>query len=644
MCGIALILSAERDASGLLTPLAAMHDDLASRGPDGQGVLLLDRRLQPHRFAGVPGPESIPPGGVSVAAAFRRLAVRDTRDEAAQPFGSRDGSLWILHNGEIYNDDEIRRELAGEGVSFETRSDAETILAAYDIWGDSCFERLRGMWAVVILDASRRRLVVCRDRLGIKPLFYARSGHRLAFASHPRAIARAFATGPDPSRWRRFLSGLPSDDPNRSFFKGVHAVPAGCLVSFDPAAPAPNPLPFHRFWSLGGVVASVEPPDGQAAATFRELLESATREHLVSDRPTGCLLSGGLDSSLVACLASRQPPAPPPTGISIVFDDPRMSEWPYIQLVAAHAGIESRSHTLSPPEAWHLVDDVVHAQGEPLLGQDTIAHYRAFALAREHRCHVVLEGQGADELFAGLPMYEALRYREQLATGAWIGLISALRARARRHGRSVSSMAREMVISPILRGMVRPLHHSHSWLTPGEAGADEVIDAAEPESSSDPSRLNRYLFDLVRRTNLPAVLLIQDRNAMAHGVENRVPFLDHRLVEFAFRLPASAKVGAGRRKRVVWEAAKNVVPSAVLARTDKRAIISRRDWMDLRNGRREALLRMVEGTRLQQAPFIEPARMTRFVHDYLNHRHDDVLAVWRLYTGWRWLERVAHAS
>ena len=643
MCGIALIVNGEEESNTLLAALRTMHHDLASRGPDGEGVLLVDRSLQPHRFGGIPGPESMPRHSVSVAAAFRRLAVRDTRAEAAQPLTAGKGAAWVLHNGEIYNDQEVRSELTRKGFSFQTRSDAETILAAYETWGDQCFERLRGMWAAIILDLRRGRLLVCRDRLGIKPLFYARAGRHLAFASHARALARAFGPDIDLARWRRFLSGLPSDDPSRSFFTGVQAMPAGSMISLDLGMPPPETLGFRRFWSLDGIVADQRnPDDGRPSRELRELLHRATPEHLISDRRTACLLSGGLDSSVVTCLAARQPSMPPPTGISIVFDDPRMSEWPYIQVVAAHAGIESRTHTLTPAEAWELVDEVVHAQGEPLLGQDTIAQYRAFALAREHDCHVALEGQGADELFAGLPMYEAMRYREQLTTGAWSGLASSLRARARHHGQSILTTTRQMLISPMARSLGEPLRHSYGWLTPDDA--DGRTAAATPESSSDRSRMNRFLFDLVRRTNLPAVLLIQDRNAMAHGVENRVPFLDHRLVEFAFRLPASAKVGAGRRKRVLWEAAAGIVPPAVLSRTDKRAIISRRDWMGLRDARREALLCMAGSTRLRQAPFIEPARMTRFVHDYLDRRHDDELAVWRLYTGWRWLERVARAS
>jgi len=202
---------------------------------------------------------------------------------------------------------------------------------------------------------------------------------------------------------------------------------------------------------------------------------------------------------------------------------------------------------------------------------------------------------------------------------------------------------KESVWGPWVRRWIE-VGQRHAWLAPPDQPDPLPVFAEEPrECSADPSRLNRYLFDLVRHSNLPAVLAFQDRSAMAHGVENRPPFLDHRLVEWAFRLPPAAKVGGGRRKLVLWRAGHRLLPPSVLARTDKRAIVSRRDWMPLRTVHREALLAMADSPVLRSAPSVQADRLTQFVHAYLRGDHNDGMSVWRLYTGWRWLEHFGPA-
>jgi asparagine synthase (glutamine-hydrolysing) len=592
----------------------------------------VDSSLVARRWPGAPPAGSLG-DGLRLTAAFRRLAIRDLSTAGAQPMRNRAGTRWILHNGEIYNDGELRQALRGTGRSFESDSDAETILAAYEAWGLDCFERLRGMWAVILVDLVERRIVLSRDRLGIKPLFYARDGERLVAGSLASAVAKGLQSGPriDPVRWHRFLSGLPASEPNGSFFAGVSNVPAGHLLSFSLDGPGEAPAR-RRFWSLDGVGADpAASPIDTAEAELRDLLETSTREHLVSDRTVGSLLSGGLDSSLVTCIAARSAPM---VGCSIVYDDPRMSEWPYIQAVAAHAGVKAVTHTLGQDEAVALVDRVVLAQGEPLLGQDTIAHYRAFQLAREHDCVVVLEGQGADELFAGLPSYENVMFREWVERRAWRRLLREARLRAAAEGVSLWSKLRLHILRPAQGRWGQPGGTAYSWLAPAPEGAAADDGAGR---SHDPSLLNRYLFDLVTQTNVPAVMLMQDRNAMAHGVENRPPFLDHRLVEWAFRQPAETKVSEGRRKRVVWGVARGILPPLVLNRRDKRAIVSRADWLPLRTHRRSALAALAEPASWQQVPLVDPAGVARFVQDYLESRHADHMGVWRLFTAASWL-------
>jgi asparagine synthase (glutamine-hydrolysing) len=577
-----------------------------------------------------------------LAAGVRRLAVRDTRRTADQPLSRRANSLWILHNGEIFNDAELRRDLCATGMTFSTGNDAETVLAAYEAWGEDCFSRLRGMWAATIVDLTAGKVVLSRDRLGVKPLFYARQNGRTLVASHPRAIARAMAGGPrlNVRRWRNYLRGFPAAAPDDGFFAGIHVVPAGSTISIDLRSSDPQLVP-KRYWRLDEVHTAEAAPydDDEARDELLALLDESTREQMCADRTVGCLLSGGLDSSLVASIAGRVSVAtgvPAPICYSIVYDDPRMSEWPYIQAVAAHNRMRVVTHQLTPDEAWTLVDPVVAAQGEPLLGQDSIAQFRAFKLAREHDSIVVLEGQGSDELFAGMAFYEAVMFEEWARTGNWRTLWHEARLRAQAGRRSALPLAVSLALAPTLRRF--RISGRYDWID----GESPRVDDSLPgfgEASSDPSRLNRYLFDLTRRTNLPSVLLMQDRMSMAHGVENRPPFLDHRLVEWAFRLPPAGKVGNGKRKRVVWDAARQLLPPLVTSRTDKKAIVSRNDWMALARKFREPLSAMAASRMLRQAPGIDATHMSRFVDRYLRGEHGDDNAIWRLYTGWRWLEQ-----
>jgi asparagine synthase (glutamine-hydrolysing) len=634
MCGISLVVGESPADGANLAALEVLHRDQAHRGPDGEGWLGIRADGTVCRSPSLARWNREGPAPW-LAAAFRRLAIRDLDDRAAQPLARRSDSLWILCNGELYNDAEIRRDLGAMGVRFATESDAETMLAAYEAWGPACVERLRGMWAAVIVDIPRRRLILTRDRLGIKPLVYAVESRRLIVASEPRALARVAAGGPrvDIVRWRRFLQGLPAAAPDHSFFAGVTPLPAGSWATFDLMQPA-DPPQLRSYWSLAECLP--DPGDRRShadcAAALRDLLEESVTDHLVGDRPVGCSLSGGLDSSIVATLFGR-------AGLSrsgacsVVYDDPRMSEWPYVRAAAAHAGLTPAMHSLTPEEAWTLVDGVVTAQAEPLLGQDALAHYRVFQMAREAGFAVMLDGQGADELFAGLPSYELVMFREWLRTGRWRRVQTEAALRARAVGRTASWGWRRYVLGALRTW--RPA--SYPWLSEPR-GPSPGADPPPADASRDPSLLNRFLFNLVRRTNMPAVLQIQDRNAMAHGVENRPPFLDHRIVEWAFRLPAEQKVGDGRRKRVVWSVGSQLLPSLILGRTDKRAIVSRSDWMPLRTGQREPLMALAANPRLRQAPCVDGPRLTTFIRDYLDGRHDDSSAIWRLYTASRWLE------
>jgi asparagine synthase (glutamine-hydrolysing) len=646
MCGISAVVEYGAGASSASAVLWRAHEALAHRGPDGEGFLWIGRDGRPHRSDAWPPRIETPIANRSadpvLALAFRQLKVQDLSADAIQPLGSSDSLYWIAFNGEIYNAGELRSALRSRGHCFRTCADTEVALAAYREWGTDCFTRFNGMWAMLVVDVVQRTLVGSRDRLGIKPLYYWVEPDRLILASEPQAIVRALDERPalHANRLREFLLGLPPQTSGDTFFKGIRLVPPASVFRIDLRAARAAAPSFQRFWDLHDFVACAGRAETieRASAELRSRVESAVDTHADAAVPVGCLLSGGLDSSFVAramaVRAQARGDAPVPA-YSIVYDDSEMTELPFVWSVVRQGGLESHTRQLTPLEAWRDVDRVVRVQGQPLLGQELIAQYHAYQFARAHGSVVILEGQGADELLAGLPSYAAVIFDELLARRRFGRLAGELWAESRaRHRSPVRRLARVMrwaaraVAGPVVRTLP-------GWVDGNALSADHPADAGWTPSR-DTSLLNQHLFRLVTRTNLQTVMPLQDRSSMAHGVESRVPFLDHRVVEYCFTLPASFKVGDGERKRVLKEAARGLVPNAVVQRRDKKTFVSKMDWIPLRVQHASELREMA--ARMQGAYWVRPRKLIAFVEDYLEGRHDDLPAVWRLYTAWRWLE------
>jgi asparagine synthase (glutamine-hydrolysing) len=646
MCGISAVVEFGSDGYSVGAALGRAHGALGHRGPDGEAFLWIGKDGRARRSAQWSDDNDGSSGPIA-GIGFHQLKIHDLGDEAVQPLASGDGCEWIVFNGEIYNAGELRSTLQDHGCRFRTRVDTEVALAAYRTWGTGCFERFHGMWALLIVDLRRGRLVGSRDRLGIKPLYYALHPHRLILASEPQAIVRARGERPTAhrDRLREFLTGLPPESSHDTFFDGVRLVPPASVFEIDLRAERCDVPSFRRFWDLRDFLPSPEttPSFDAATAEVRARMEASIAGHAAAAVPVGCLLSGGLDTSFVARTLANRAQARGDAAVpsySIVFNEPDMSELPFIWSVVRPGGLNSHTYQLTPLQAWQDVDAVVLAQGQPLLGQDLIAQYHAYKLARAHGSVVVLEGQGADELLAGMPAYAAFRYDELLADMRLRELAAELWSDSRRRGQSrVHAGAR------IARWLGRAIVGPRRRTLPDWVDAQSLLPDPQPQSgwapSRDPSLLNQYLFRLVTRTNLPTVLQLQDRSAMAHGIESRVPFLDHRFVEYCFTLPASYKVHRGQRKRVLAAASRGLVPDAVLDRRDKKTFISRANWIPLRERHAEALRAMASSTTMQTAPWFRPRTLAAFVDDYLRGRHDDAPAVWRLYTAWRWMDLFA---
>lgn len=635
VCGISVLLD-RTAAPGGTEALLRMDEAIRHRGPDGRGILLVDPQ---GRWTHLPSANPAAIGSQTfLGMAVRRLKIRDLTDAAAQPMGSRDGSRWIAFNGEIYNFLELRDELARRGHRFRTSGDTEVVLAAFEEWGERCFERLDGMWALVIADLRDRRLVVSRDRFGIKPLYWHAEDERLYLASEIKQILRARSRRPSANAplVGRFLRGIRLPFLEETFFEGIRPVPPATWLEIPFDGEPRRPPEFRRYWDLAAFRcdgADDRPPDyAEARCQLRELLAGAVASHAEADVPVGSLLSGGLDSAtLVGFLVdgTRGHPQPVPT-FSFGFRDaaPRYCELGYVDTMVRRHRLLNYETTFDAAWVVEHAPRAIRALEEPPLGLPAVAQYRVFQLCRERGTTVVLDGQGADEIFAGYEYHQRALLLDRLRKGRLREFLRELRAIQTRQ--LVGDVA--LFAGYVLRPARRALRPGYGWLVPDYGGRPDPADLVEVRDSmrADPSLVNRRLHYDVRWGNAKIMLGYSDKNAMAHSVEARVPYFDRKLVEFAFSLPDSFKVGHGERKRILRDVARERVPPEITERRDRMGFAIP-DTELIRGGMWPAVRSLVDEDGFLRQPCVRAMAVRRFLDDFERQRHQDARAVWRLY-------------
>ena len=559
MCGIAGAVSLN-DRTSDPVAVQRMIDRLAHRGPDDDGCASLGR----------------------ATIGMRRLSILDTSPRGHQPMTWADGRYTVVHNGEIYNFLELADELAAGGHEFATASDTEVILAAYATWGPGCLARFNGIWAFAIWDRVEETLFLARDRMGVKPLFLSEGHGQLAFASEIKALRTLPWVSSDPQLEvvADYLVDGTVDHGSATFFRDVEHFPAAHSLLVSPTGRR-----WSRYWAPPRLAADAsfraQPGDADQVDQFRSLLIDAVRLQLRSDVPIGSCLSGGIDSSSIVSIAAglrsgrletvasahRERDGVPQLAFFAEFREAGIDERPYVDAVVGSTGVTLQTTTPDVDLFLASLERVIEAQDEPFGSLSILAQYHVMQLAHDAGVKVLLDGQGADELLAGYTNYRGIRLAGGIRSGDRTAAMDAARALVAAGGPYRSALGYSILgsrrLSPrLIRGRL-----PQSWF--GGALPSGGRDS-DPPGEEPGTLLARKLWADVSRDNLPGLLRYEDRNSMAFGIEARVPFLDHRLVEAALALPDRLKIDAhGLRKVALHRAMRGIVPDMVLARRDK---------------------------------------------------------------------------
>jgi asparagine synthase (glutamine-hydrolysing) len=595
MCGIAGFV-ARRGLS--LSDLKRMTDAARHRGPDDEGYVCFSGDGD---HLGTYGGSDTPPStytadipyapsvalaarddlAIGVGLAHRRLSILDLSPSGHQPMCSMNRMVWLTYNGEVYNYVELRDELSAAGQVFATASDTEVIIAAYRQWGIEFLHRLNGMWALAIYDRRSRELILARDRFGIKPLYYRRlSGGGIAFASEIKQLIQLpkWRAKSNSHRVHDFLVHGISDHTSETMFDAVQQLLPGHFARISSGEDRPE---FETVQWYRQQMRKFSGNAADAADAFRGLFHDSIRLQLRSDVPVGTCLSGGLDSSSIVCVVNeilrKSNSGSTQSTFSACAKVAQYDERKWIEKVVASTGVDAHYVYPDSAELFALLAEISYHQDEPFNSTSIFAQWCVFGAAARAGVKVMLDGQGGDETLAGYHVYFGAYLASLLIRGNLSAFLREARALRDLHGYGPSRIMRLLMPFLMPSALLQPVKKVSGYAHSRPAWLDA---SSIPDSASDPFRQERIrsATDLsqaqLERTNLPMLLHWEDRNSMAHSVEARVPFLDHRLVEFALGLPDDFKISGGTTKRVLRSAMEGVLPAEVQQRNDKLGFVT----------------------------------------------------------------------
>ena len=565
MCGIAAILKS-KDVSCSTAVLDRMNEEVSYRGPDDKGLTFFARHGATFERVEQMKTDS----AWEIGLGHRRLSILDLSYGGHQPMSYRN-AYWIVFNGEVYNFIELRQELIGLGHVFQSSSDTEVILAAYAEWGPACFGYLRGMWGIVLFDRIQNEVIVCRDRLGIKPLYLWEGSRTVALASeikqfmhvpgfkarmHHESVALYLQTG--------------HEDQSRTFFREVWPVPAGCWlrISLD-TLKCSAPEPYWHPERIQATITNVEDAGREFEATFRESVQI----HLRSDVPVGCALSGGLDSTSIAVLVNslKDSLGEPIHTFTSTFPGHRSDERSFVDATVREIRALSHFVTPDPLEFLNEFDRFIWIHDEPVGGCSMYAGYCIARLTHQAGVPVTLNGQGGDEIFSGYWQTYFLHLHDLLKKGKLIDLSGHFLG-------SLLGKGNPALLSQVPLMLRRFRARSQRFLRPRlrnmEGGGREMIQNIMI-MGSQARRVHE-----IRAMFLPRLLKWDDRNFMAFSVEGRYPFLDHKLIELCLSFGPQALYRQGWTKYPLRVGLRQYLPFEISNRRSKNGFETpQNDWL-----------------------------------------------------------------
>jgi asparagine synthase (glutamine-hydrolysing) len=631
MCGITGFIDASRQfkPKELSRCVAKMSDQLLHRGPDGSGVWT--------------DPE------LGIALGHRRLSIIDLSDMGSQPMISADGRFVLTYNGEIYNHKTLRQELEQEGCRFRGHSDTEVLLEAIARWGlEPTLERLNGMFAFAVWDRTDRRLSLVRDRVGIKPLYYGWAGTTFLFGSELSALREHpdFTGEIDRDSLALFLENGYVPSPC-CIYRNVEKLRPGQLLEIAPPFTWET-TSVRSYWSFRDVAATAAEHGRTLSPTARmqqmqELLTDSVKSRLMADVPVGAFLSGGIDSSVVVSVAANEGGVPLRT-FTIGFEEPEFDESRAATATARHLGVEHILHIVTPTEAMQVIESIPEVFDEPFADPSQIPTYLVSKLAREHAV-VCLSGDGGDELLGGYDRYSHLdnirrkiaRFPRRLRKPMG-GLYDVLRNRLLR-GRTESGLIARVTAAANDCELYSILHRH--W----DQGSLAVLDGNANRTHFRPTDLwtdfGSYFESMMAydtQTYLPDDVLCKvDRASMAHGLEVRVPLLDHRIVEHAWTFPLDEKVEGGTGKQPLRKLLAEFVPKSLFDRPKIGFGIPLGKW--LRGPLRDWAESLLDDNRLREEGWLQPEVVRKKWDEHLSEEFDWQYLLWNVLMFQTWLER-----
>ncbi len=580
MCGIVGIYNFREPVDPFL--IKAMADTLKHRGPDDEGYLGIHfdtKKVYPligedSQIEGIKLHDFDQP--VTFLLGHRRLSILDLSAAGHQPMCNEDGSLWIVHNGEIYNYIELGKELERFGHHLKSKTDTEVILHSYEEWGKDCLHHFNGMWAFVIVDLKKRKIFCSRDHAGIKPFYYYYNGKKFAFASEIKALLKIdhFSVEPNEQMIADYLFYGLLDHTKETFFKNIYQLRPGEYLILDE-----DQWVVHSYWDIKPKEIFSKKNE-EYVEKFYELFENSIRLRLRTDVPIGSCLSGGLDSSSIVCMANRlmfdrvsidsKLVGDKQKTFSSCFENSTYDERFFIEKVIAQTGAEKNFIFPRAEEFFLEIYPLVWHQEEPFISTSMYAQWKVMSLAKQKGIIVLLDGQGGDELLSGyLPSYYFF-FKQILKEGNPIRLVNEGFGFLKNHRTKLSVFLIGLIKDFLLKkGNLFNKNYIDRKVEWADGSFLKKYLRPFPKPKVFGDELNNYLYCIFKMTRLPSLLHYEDRNSMAFSLEARLPFLDHRLVEFVFNLPPEQKIEGGLTKAILRRAMQGILPEEIRKRTDK---------------------------------------------------------------------------